>query len=453
MAKKTSKRKPAKKAKHSRANRFMAILAIIIIVLIVVSYLFYSSWKNNAQNHLEQNAMIVETPMGEVHYASIGEGDVILVLHGIFTGWDFINVFKPFASSGFKVICPSRPGYPGTPLSSGPSFQDQADLIKEFLDALKIQQKVYIITTSTGGPVAYYFATKYPNRCKGIIFQDANLRSTASSLYHPETNGQPFDFIDSEGLNSWFNIIAARYKPTSYMNRMLNKSTFYEKSKSAKIAANLMNNKEEKEKLKEWVDLITPSSLRKAGTENDLRNLESFEVIYLSKLNMPTMAIHSRVNRLTSPGLPEWMQKQNPMIEVYSYEGLGPYFWMGDEWEGLQHKMLEFLKSSSEFKVIPGISPFGKTWVSRADGAMLSIDQNGNYTLDFPSVEDTDPWKGSIRLDNNKIYISLENHRDLCNKDEGIYTFKIQEGELMLSAAKDRCKIRKERFTDTWFQL
>ncbi|MBU2650890.1 MAG: hypothetical protein KKA81_08140 [Bacteroidetes bacterium] len=96
---------------------------------------------------------------------------------------------------------------------------------------------------------------------------------------------------------------------------------------------------------------------------------------------------------------------------------------------------------------------FGKTWVSHSDGAMLTVDELGNYTLDFPSVETTEPWKGQITLQGDNIIISLENHRNLCNEGSGTFSYSIVGKELEIKVLKDNCKIRRERLSGKWFLL
>jgi 2-hydroxy-6-oxonona-2,4-dienedioate hydrolase len=62
--------------------------------------------------------------------------------------------FQPsdWLESGFGIISVSRPGYARTPLSSGETAEDQADLIMALLDFLDIE-KVGVAAYSGSGPV------------------------------------------------------------------------------------------------------------------------------------------------------------------------------------------------------------------------------------------------------------------------------------------------------------
>lgn len=81
------------------------------------------------------------TAKGTVEYARIGEGPVVPGIHGGPGGYDqTIFAFEWLAHAGFSLLAPSRPGYLGTPLSSGKTPDEQADLYAALLDTLGIDK-------------------------------------------------------------------------------------------------------------------------------------------------------------------------------------------------------------------------------------------------------------------------------------------------------------------------
>ena len=63
---------------------------------------------------------IIDTKYGPVEYVVVGEGKPILAIHGGGGGYDQgVVLYSLFADAGYSIICPSRPGYLRTPLSSG----------------------------------------------------------------------------------------------------------------------------------------------------------------------------------------------------------------------------------------------------------------------------------------------------------------------------------------------
>lgn len=62
----------------------------------------------------------------------------------------------------------SRPGYLGTPLASGKTPEQQADLCAGLLDALNIRTAT-VMVVSGGGPCALHFALRHRDRCRGLV--------------------------------------------------------------------------------------------------------------------------------------------------------------------------------------------------------------------------------------------------------------------------------------------
>ena len=113
---------------------------------------------------------VVETKLGPVEYATYGEGPTVIALHGGMGGFDQSQLLaqSAIAGNGFRILAVSRPGYLGTPLSSGRSPQAQADLCAALLDALGIAQAA-VIAVSAGGPCALQFALRHAERCWAVV--------------------------------------------------------------------------------------------------------------------------------------------------------------------------------------------------------------------------------------------------------------------------------------------
>ena len=92
-------------------------------------------------------------------------------LHGGMGGYDqgLILARAALADTGrFHVISVSRPGYLDTPLRSGETPEEQADMFAYLLDRLGVERS-FVIAVSAGGPSALQFARRYPARCAGVI--------------------------------------------------------------------------------------------------------------------------------------------------------------------------------------------------------------------------------------------------------------------------------------------
>src|SRR3970040_1811240 len=92
---------------------------------------------------------IIDTALGKVEFdLTDGEGPVVLASHGGIGGVDQARLLLSWLDpTKYRFLPVSRPGYLGTPLSSGQSFEAQADLFAPLLDALGVEQ-VAVVTLS-----------------------------------------------------------------------------------------------------------------------------------------------------------------------------------------------------------------------------------------------------------------------------------------------------------------
>lgn len=127
--------------------------------------------------------VMLETTRGPIEYVSIGDGPPVLALHGAMGGWDQSSVLaRAIVGPTFLSLAVSRPGYLGTPVTSGQTPDEQADLYAAMLDALRID-RVALVAISGGGMSAVRFALRHPGRCAALV-----LVSTVGS---PQVQGPP----------------------------------------------------------------------------------------------------------------------------------------------------------------------------------------------------------------------------------------------------------------------
>jgi len=93
----------------------------------------------------------------------------VLALHGAMGGYDqSLLLARTVGAAGFSYIGVSRPGFLGTPLASGKSSEQQANLCAALLDTLGVSS-VLVMAVSGGGPCALQFALRHRQRCRGLV--------------------------------------------------------------------------------------------------------------------------------------------------------------------------------------------------------------------------------------------------------------------------------------------
>jgi pimeloyl-ACP methyl ester carboxylesterase len=109
------------------------------------------------------------TSLGNVEYAEVTSGPAIIALHGAMGGFDqSLILAQTIGQENFRYIAVSRPGYLGTPISSGKTPEQQADLLAALLDSLSID-RAGVMAVSGGGPAALQFGLRHPDRCLGLV--------------------------------------------------------------------------------------------------------------------------------------------------------------------------------------------------------------------------------------------------------------------------------------------
>ncbi|WP_299537179.1 alpha/beta hydrolase [Ulvibacterium sp.] len=164
-------------------GRLLLGFLILIILFIGISFFQYRSAVQKVAEQLPGQSTVVQTSVGPVEYLKQGNSDkFVLLLHGTPGSY---HTFRADAliDEGFTVISPSRPGYFRTPLSSGETIEAQSELYAALLDQLSIDSAA-VIGFSGGGPSAILFASRFPQRCSGLVV----LASSGRAFDEPEQN-------------------------------------------------------------------------------------------------------------------------------------------------------------------------------------------------------------------------------------------------------------------------
>ncbi len=162
-------------------------LAAVIAVAGAPIYARYRRDIGAAQERLNSSdSQVIETDCGPIEYATMGDGYPVLVVHGIFGGFDQgLIIAQGNVGEQFRSIVPSRFGYLRTPLPEDASPAGQADAYACLLDALGIEQAA-IIGTSAGGTSTIQFALRHPERCSALVLFSSSLPGEAEVTLLPE---------------------------------------------------------------------------------------------------------------------------------------------------------------------------------------------------------------------------------------------------------------------------
>jgi len=238
---------------------------------------------------LSFESKVVETKQGKVEYhLSEGDGPVILISHGGLGGLDQARVMASWVDDAkYRLLCPSRPGYLGTPLESGKTIEEQADLFAALLDVLKID-KVAIVTASAGGPPGYVFSIRHPDRVWALVAIDS-----VSGYYDmPETAGVIAQAIFMTNFGQKILKKIEEKKPDLFLKQIFQSEAYFTKEQIKKHIDYALNSPSAVAFMGAFMNTMYPYKPRKVGTENDMEQYRKLTHLPLEKVRCPSLVIH-----------------------------------------------------------------------------------------------------------------------------------------------------------------
>jgi pimeloyl-ACP methyl ester carboxylesterase len=243
-----------------------------------------------ARRRVAAGAQVIETAMGPIQYAEVGQGAPVLMIHGAGGGYDqgHWGFRDGLGDHAYRVIAPSRFGYLGTPLPPDGSPAAQADAHAALLDSLDIE-RVAVVGASAGALSAVQFALRYPERTAALVLLVPDSWAPPAESATEELMDNPF--IMNVVLTSDFIMWAfTRLAPGAMM-------TFLGVPKALQSSMTPA----QRARVTELTDLILPVSQRQAGIVNDAVNSRALGRYPLEEIRAPTLIVDA-VDVSTFPG-------------------------------------------------------------------------------------------------------------------------------------------------------
>ena len=243
-----------------------------------------SRWSENLMTSLDGRATMLETERGPIQVAREGDGPRVMSIHGSPGGFDQGLVWaRHLRDGGRELIAPSRPGYLRTPLDSGRSPAQQADLYAAMLDALHID-KVTVLGISSGGPSAVHFAARHPSRTNALLLDAAVLLPIA-----PASNEIERAIFES-GTGIWISCQMAKRWPKLTAALVVDTLSAGLGKDRKRDAVDWITS--DPARLHNIVDLPTslaPRRFRETGQRNDESNETNLDPLPFAEITAPTL--------------------------------------------------------------------------------------------------------------------------------------------------------------------
>ena len=134
--------------------------------------------------------VFVDTPAGQIHCRTEGNGEPLLLLHQVPSSSSEFSDVIPILGQQFRVLAMDLPLFGDSYKTTGePEVEDMAQAVIDFLNALRIK-KTHIAGHHTGACVAVELSVGHPERVQKLILSacpswtsEEGLKWLNSSLY------------------------------------------------------------------------------------------------------------------------------------------------------------------------------------------------------------------------------------------------------------------------------
>jgi len=281
---------------------FVGLISFLLLVSLAIGVYYYID-SGKRVDALRSGGTSITTSAGVTEYQLVGngDGDVLLFFHGTPGGYDQGIA----ATTTNRVLTISRPGYLGTPLSTGETPAQQAAAARALLDALDIQQ-VAVMGVSGGGPAAYTFAATYPGRTVGLVAMEA--------ISHAIPQNAELGLPGSD-LIFWLML-----------------QSLHLTQDNSGVVKQMAQNTSDRERLKQQPQLeaqvaemiwsMWPPSMRKTGFDNDFAQFESIE-LPLESIQVPTLIVHGTLDQAVPFEHAEYAASRIPGAKLHAIKDAG----------------------------------------------------------------------------------------------------------------------------------
>lgn len=323
----------------SRRSVLLGATATALLGAASYGFASYNAALGGARRRVTGASQLIAAPLGELEYATGGEGEPLLMVHGTGGGFDQgLRFGRALMARGFRIIAPSRFGYLQSSYPDDPSPARQADALVALLDHLGIA-RLPVAGGSAGASTAAEFALRHPDRCSALI-----LLVPAMNL----TGRDPVEFTPLQRFlvsrlltsDAWFWLLSRAF-PGQLIGTLL--------ATDPKLLQTV--SPAERERARLILQEIMPVSARSCGMLNDGHHAGSSSDIDLTAITVPALIVSAEDDRFGTADTARLIASRITGSRLIIYP-TGGHIWLGHDDE-LADEIAAFVRES----VVAGSRP------------------------------------------------------------------------------------------------
>ncbi len=118
--------------------------------------------------------------MKELNFKKFGEGEPVIILHGLFGMLDNWQTFGRMLSEDYEVYLVDQRNHGSSPHTDEHNYKSMAEDLKEWMEDQDLES-AHIIGHSMGGKTALTFALMYPELARSVVSIDMGVKKYEGS--------------------------------------------------------------------------------------------------------------------------------------------------------------------------------------------------------------------------------------------------------------------------------
>jgi len=311
------------------------VLSVTVVGLLAAGLLFaltsgrYRHDMRGLEDRLRAGSRVMATSFGDIEYASRGEGEPVLVVHGAGGGYDQGLILGEAAlGTGLRLIVPSRFGYLRSSIPGDASPRAQANAYAALLDGLGIPEAT-VVAVSDGGPSALQFALRHPERCTALVMISAKSHTPPTETLLQKVT---FNVIFRSDYLYW--LVTESFEPF-----LLSMFGVPEEAQARLDPAS-------ERLIGEFLASMHPMSQRRAGIYNDRATLAVLAErdFALERITAPTLVVHAVDDGLQPYSHAEHTHRRVPGARLLSFPTGGHMVLVGHA-DGIRQRVRRLIQS------------------------------------------------------------------------------------------------------------
>lgn len=283
---------------------------------------------------------ILETARGPVEFVELGQGLPVLYFHGTGATAEVVAATeRSLVEEGFRLIAPHRAGYHGTPLTSGRTSWECADLAAALLNRLEIA-RVAVTGTSGGGPAAASFAARHVERATSLVLQCAVSHPYSDARWLSRRMKRMPGWL----RNSRWGLPVVRFGFRRELRKYLRDTNHIARVMSGERYVEICNDSVTGELAAVFVQTLVRCAQQRLGMENDWANMLGQPWLEPGSIRAPTLILHDRADPIVPFAHAEWARQAIPTAELCDLRLGGHMIWLGADAPRLRAERAAFLR-------------------------------------------------------------------------------------------------------------